>query len=74
MLDQSGPVGTFIIRSSDKTYAALSVVGPNGVIHTHIEKTDRGLSCTACAHFCRSHSTLFIADRPSDQKDVNVLP
>eukprot|EP00042_Codosiga_hollandica_P054646 m.744282 g.744282 ORF g.744282 m.744282 type:complete len:263 (-) comp58951_c0_seq1:44-832(-) len=43
--NEQGPVGTFIIRSSDKTYAALSVVGPSGPLHLHIEQTPSGKCC-----------------------------
>ncbi len=40
--------GAFIIRASEKTYAALTVISSSGPVHTHVEKDGRGLtSCVA---------------------------
>eukprot|EP00051_Salpingoeca_urceolata_P027871 m.483658 g.483658 ORF g.483658 m.483658 type:complete len:712 (+) comp23031_c0_seq1:111-2246(+) len=37
------PLGAFIIRASDKSHAALSMVSPTGLYHMHIEKGGTGL-------------------------------
>lgn len=35
-------MGTFVIRQSDKSFAALSMVAPNGLYHMHIESDANG--------------------------------
>eukprot|EP00054_Salpingoeca_dolichothecata_P003772 m.28395 g.28395 ORF g.28395 m.28395 type:complete len:568 (+) comp14131_c0_seq1:36-1739(+) len=40
---QGKPPGTFVIRPSDKAYAALSMNGPSGQFHMHIESVAGGL-------------------------------
>ena len=36
-------MGSFVIRPSDKSFAALSMVSPSGQYHMHIESDDRGV-------------------------------
>ena len=38
---KDAPIGTFVVRSSDNSFAALSLNAPVGLYHMHIE-SDRG--------------------------------
>lgn len=42
------PQGTFVIRPSDKSFAALSMVAPSGLYHMHIESDHRGVFFRKC--------------------------
>ena len=53
------PTGSFVIRSSNKTFAALTVVKPDGTLyHQHIAKTAVGLFKLAKPTIMSSHPTL----------------
>lgn len=42
------PLGTFVIRASDKSFAALSMVSHHGLYHMHIESDSRGVFFRKC--------------------------
>ena len=42
---EGAEVGAFVIRASEKGYAALSVITATGPLHTHIEKDEYGRAC-----------------------------
>ena len=41
-------MGTFVIRSSDKSFAALSMVSPTGLYHMHIESSGGNYTVPTC--------------------------
>lgn len=45
------PMGSFVVRPSDKSFAALSMVSPSGLYHMHIESDHRGIFFRKCTEF-----------------------
>jgi hypothetical protein len=56
------PAGAFVIRPSDKAYAAISVIKPDGTsqFHQHIEETAQGL-CLKKSSVHHADMTAFVA-------------
>lgn len=68
----SAPMGAFVIRPSDKSFAALSMVSPSGLYHMHIEQDSRGIFFRKCTEVFADLGALVEFYCTSRQSDLPV--
>jgi hypothetical protein len=64
------PLGSFVIRGSDEYFGALSMIGPTGMYHVHIEKNPLGLHLKKSTQYFPCLTALVNYYRQSFQSDL----